>query len=84
MVSVHVEVHAEEAAVCHVLQSSYAAGCLSHGAVLVSERLALFWVQQILLTLAFSAATPTYTCSLCQCHNLALEMVTRNSRSCGA
>ena len=64
MVSVHVEVHAEEAAVCHVLQSSYAAGCLSHGAVLVSERLALFWVQQILLTLAFSAATPDHACSL--------------------
>ena len=58
------EVHAEEAAVCHVLQSFWATDCLSHSGMLVSKPLPPFWVQQILLALAFSAATPDYTCSL--------------------
>lgn len=64
MVFVHMEVHAEEAAVRHVLQSIWATDCLSHCAVLVSKPLPFFRVQQILLALAFSAASPDYTCSL--------------------
>lgn len=65
---VHVEVQAEKAAVRQVLQSSQAAHLLPRSAMLVSEPIALFWVQQILLALALSVAVPDHTCSLDRSH----------------
>ena len=64
LVRVHMKVQAEEGAVCQVLQSRQAANRLPHSAVLASEAVAFLCVQQILLTLAFRAASPDHTCSL--------------------